>query len=154
MQCCQTVGKRQAQRLLPRLQGELRIQRWGTNDPTKNGLTLPETNSSHLKMDGWKMNFPFEKAYSRGPMLVLEVVNSRWWFQRCFMFTPNGEDEKTRQPELRCHFQGVICWGKGNAYSTTVHGSEIPFTTTVWMYKTLCIMGYQRVIAGFLNHQQ
>ena len=28
-----------------------------------NTLTLPETNSSPLKVDGWKMKFPFGKAY-------------------------------------------------------------------------------------------
>ena len=25
----------------------------------ESSLTLPETNKSHLEMDGWKMNFPF-----------------------------------------------------------------------------------------------
>ncbi len=28
--------------------------------------TLPETNSSHLNMDGWKMQFPFGEAYFQG----------------------------------------------------------------------------------------
>ena len=35
--------------------------------------TFPETNSSHLKIDGWKMK-------------------SRWWFQRLFIFNSWGND--------------------------------------------------------------
>ena len=30
---------------------------------SKKMYTLPESNSSHLKMDGWKMTFPFGMAY-------------------------------------------------------------------------------------------
>jgi len=34
-------------------------------------FTLPETNSSsHLKMDGWKMNFPLGWPNFRGELLV------------------------------------------------------------------------------------
>ena len=37
-------------------------------------LTLPETNSSQLKMDGWKMKCPFGKPYFQGKPFVLGNV--------------------------------------------------------------------------------
>ncbi len=30
---------------------------------SQGGITLPETSSSPLKIDGWKMNFPFGMTY-------------------------------------------------------------------------------------------
>ena len=36
------------------------------NPALQNWDTLPKTNSSHLKMDGWKMKFPFGMAYFQG----------------------------------------------------------------------------------------
>ena len=42
------------------------------NDFPKMKYTLPETNSSHLKMDGWKLEyqFPFLDGLFSGAMLV------------------------------------------------------------------------------------
>ena len=34
-------------------------------------LTLPETNSSPLKISGWKMKFPFGMAYFQGACISL-----------------------------------------------------------------------------------
>ena len=38
------------------------------------GFTLPETNSSHLKMDGWKTIVSFWEGLFSGAMLVLGRV--------------------------------------------------------------------------------
>ena len=41
------------------------------------GFTLPETNSSHLKMDGWKTSFLLGWPIFRGELLVLGSVTDR-----------------------------------------------------------------------------
>ena len=38
-------------------------------------ITLPETNSSHLKMDGWNIDFLLEWTIFRGELLVLGTVS-------------------------------------------------------------------------------
>ena len=40
----------------------------------KNGVTLPETNSSPLKIDHWKRRFLLETIIFRGDLLVLGSV--------------------------------------------------------------------------------
>ena len=37
--------------------------------------TLPDTDNSHLKMDGWKMNFLLGRPIFRGKLLVLGRVS-------------------------------------------------------------------------------
>ena len=46
---------------------------WGSDE-----YTLPETNSLHLKMDGWKTSFLLGWPIFRGELLVLGSVNSYW----------------------------------------------------------------------------
>ncbi len=43
-----------------------RLKWWDRNWFWPFNLTLPETNSSHLKMDGWKMNFLLGRPIFRG----------------------------------------------------------------------------------------
>ena len=38
-------------------------------------ITLPETNSSHLKMDGWNIDFLLGWGIFRGELLVLGTVS-------------------------------------------------------------------------------
>ena len=42
--------------------------------------TLPETNSSHLKMDGWNTTFLLGRPTFRGKMLVLGMVGELYIF--------------------------------------------------------------------------
>ena len=42
-----------------------------------NPNTLPETNSSHPKMDGWKMKFPFGMAYFQGQTVSFREGNQQ-----------------------------------------------------------------------------
>ncbi len=43
-------------------------------------ITLPETNSLHLKMDGWKMNFLLGMLIFRGDLPSLGMVSTRMRF--------------------------------------------------------------------------
>ena len=71
-------------------------------------LTLPETNSSHLKMDGWKMKFPFGEAYFQGQTvsfregidydlvaLFCEPISKTIVFHRQFQKVAKGGDSNS-----------------------------------------------------------
>ena len=54
-------------------------------------ITLPETNSSHLKMDGWKMTFPLgARPIFRGELLVLGSVLNGFLTQIGFVIQANN----------------------------------------------------------------
>ena len=74
-----------------------------------------------------------------------------------FLSPSGGENTKY----LSCHHPGILFDTPFRRVSlndlSTLLMEAIPFPTTVWMYKTLKIMGvqlpYQLVNAGFQNHQ-
>ena len=52
-----------------------------TNGWFSGKYTLPETNSLHLKIDGWKMSFLFGKAYFQGLLLLVSGRVMDWLWE-------------------------------------------------------------------------
>ena len=71
--------------------------------------TLPETNSSHLKMDGWDTSFLLGPGLFSGAMFVSgSVIKNRGWFRVCgIMKVSSNPRPQVNGPRFRIVRQGV-----------------------------------------------
>ena len=94
---------------------------WKRSSSNFNKTTLPETNSSHLKMDGWKMSFFLGlKVYFQGRTVSFREGNNP---QKLMSFPSLESFSKSEFSGSKCYF----LWGKGCMFTWKITNNILRF---------------------------